>query len=348
MPAFNRVLWRAAGHLQKFLRPITTEFGDPQLGQDYTTVVPQLTRQLKLVNQREWLAAARHVKLRLHAQLLEYQSQIRKMLDLVSDWRTVPLPPTQADLYAELVALTTEFEQCDIDLKAGTLSVVTESIVLEEVELGPFRIVLPWEERIQGQSQPYTVEALEPCCANSNSQITHPHVIRERLCEGDAQPALKHALQTGRLTDFFQIIDRVLHTYNSHSPYAALDEWDGIDCHACGTRISEDSDYCSVCEASVCYDCGTCCQFCDSSACDACLQNCSQCEERTCPECLNPCTECGQKVCPHCLAVNHLCRECAHETQSESESSTPAPATSESEAKLAVQPSGLGQIAVSA
>lgn len=46
------------------------------------------------------------------------------------------------DIYEDLVALQLEFDEVDWSFKAGTLSAVTEPIVLEEIDLGPFEIVL--------------------------------------------------------------------------------------------------------------------------------------------------------------------------------------------------------------
>ena len=38
------------------------------------------------------------------------------------------------------------------------------------------------------------------------------------------------ALRAGRLLDFFQIVSRILETYNSGSAYVSLSHWNGSPC----------------------------------------------------------------------------------------------------------------------
>ena len=90
--------------------------------------------------------------------------------------------PTQADLYRDLVALESEFEAVQCDPEEQTISVTTQPIVLEGIDLGRFQIRLSWQRR-QGNWS-YTVVALEPHPAQSNDSVTHPHVSDE-VCEGD-------------------------------------------------------------------------------------------------------------------------------------------------------------------
>ena len=67
--------------------------------------------------------------------------------------------------------------------------VETEGIVLEDVELGAFRIVLHWE-RI-GAGRAYAVVALDPNCPVGRSDATHPHVEDHQLCEGAGATAIR-------------------------------------------------------------------------------------------------------------------------------------------------------------
>ena len=54
------------------------------------------------------------------------------------------------DIAADLAALEDEFEDVELNLQQKKLSVVTSDIELEDVYLGPFRIVLHWENIGQG------------------------------------------------------------------------------------------------------------------------------------------------------------------------------------------------------
>ncbi len=65
------------------------------------------------------------------------------------------------------------------------MSVTTEAIVLENIELGTFEVRLHWK-RI-GERRCYEVVAREPNPAGESSETTHPHVRGEQLCEGDGR-----------------------------------------------------------------------------------------------------------------------------------------------------------------
>ncbi len=349
MPPFDPLFWRAAGHLEQFLKTRAGDSHSVTLDRRSFQQLHVLTARLASVEQRDWQLSAKLVAQQLHAQLKTCECQITNALECLTPRNFSPAAPAAAEIYEELSALRQEFEVCEVNLREGTLSVVTESIVLEDIDLGPFRIVLNWKAGPDpALASPYLVQAISPCRPDGHSDITHPHVMRDRLCEGDATFALQQALRAGRLTDFFQIINQVLHTYNSGSPYARLGEWDGTACHACGAHISDDSSYCSGCEAQVCDDCSSCCPHCDTSACESCLQCCGHCDSMFCRECAEVCGECERVFCPNCLNPNDLCPECDHADESEElESNTDSP-PEESGPCIAVQSAGVGQIAVSA
>ena len=56
--------------------------------------------------------------------------------------------PTQRELFQEIIALEGEFDEVRLDRK-GTLSVVTEPIILDGFDLGRFEIALDvdWDPR---------------------------------------------------------------------------------------------------------------------------------------------------------------------------------------------------------
>ena len=349
MPSFDPLFWRAAGHLEQFLKTRADNSHRVTLDRWSFQQLHVLTARLASVEQLDWQLSARWVAQQLHAKLRTCESQITSVLEGLATRFPTAESPTAAAIYEELSALREEFEVCEVDLRAGTLSVVTEPVVLEDIDLGPFRIVLNWKGGPDpAAASPYLVQAISPCCPDGQSHITHPHVMRDRLCEGDATCAVRQALRAGRLTDFFQIINQVLHTYNSHSPYAPLSDWHGTDCHACGAHVSGDCSYCDVCQTQVCDDCSSCCPHCDTSACESCLQCCGHCDSEFCPKCAAVCRACERVFCPHCLNPHDLCQECDHADASEELESDTDSSPEESGPHVAVQSLGVGQIAVPA
>ena len=109
-----------------------------------------------------------------------------------------------------------EFEAVDIDLGEHELSVTTDRIVLEGINLGSFKIRLDWH--LLGFSSAYRVMALDPNPAAKNEDITHPHVQDGNLCEGEGRSAVQAALEECRLYDFFLLVSRLLHTYGRGKP----------------------------------------------------------------------------------------------------------------------------------
>ena len=83
---------------------------------------------------------------------------------------------TPRDVHRELVALQSEFEDVKLDLKTHTLTVATDEIVLEHVNLGRFEIVLHWDQLDEDDA--YEVIALDPHPTAGDSSTTHPHVSR--------------------------------------------------------------------------------------------------------------------------------------------------------------------------
>src|ERR1700732_4445519 len=133
----------------------------------------------------------------------------------------------------------------------------------KEIDLGPFEIRLYWD-RI-GDRRTYEVIALEPNPAGESRETVHPHVRGEQLCEGDGRASIDRALRAGRLLDFFQIVSRILATYNSGSACPTLSDCKGCPCADCGDVVCEDDAYgCDRCSDSLCRECLSSCVRCDS------------------------------------------------------------------------------------
>lgn len=132
-------------------------------------------------------------------------------------------PPAVKEVFAELRALEHEFG--GLILKPSQISVATPPIELSGIELGRFEIQLI--------GKGLKVVALEPHPAESDSDITHPHVSAGQLCAGWGAESMGAALTEGRLLDFFMIVRQVLQTYSPDSPYVSLDDWYGRQCSDC-------------------------------------------------------------------------------------------------------------------
>jgi hypothetical protein len=260
---------------------------------------------------------------------------------------------TLADIYRDLLSLSQEFDTMDWDVRQETLSVHTEPITLSDVELGPFEIELNLNAIPHHNC--YRVVALEPLRAASNDSVTHPHVMHDRLCEGEGRLSIRRALHAGRIADFFMLVTNLLGTYNSGSPYVTLDDWFGVRCVDCGSVTSEDDRYtCERCDSDVCSYCSGMCHHCESSFCSSCLSPCGDCEENFCTHCLKTCRACNELFCKGCLE-NQLCGTCRqlqeddeHEYDDEIDD---APAMEDAEqppAVPALQPDGLGEALVPA
>lgn len=243
-----------------------------------------------------WPRAAAHLREQLRTRLRWLQTDLQTVLDDLHATST-EAPPTVPFLVAELAALEHEFPSVTLDLADSTLTVRTEPIVLESLELGPFALVGHWERLPQEDF--LEVRALEPRHPAERDDVTHPHVLDDRLCEGAAAGALRQALAAGRLCDYFQIARRTLATYNPRSAYVTLDDWSGTRCHGCGDRVAARGlSHCDHCEESSCSECSSVCEDCDEPCCRSCLETCPTCRLRFCPDCAR-----DESIrCPQCAA----------------------------------------------
>ena len=284
--SLDRHLWRLAGRIADRIARLNPRNVSGRLDHASWLAARRLESRLDGLASRHWQAARKHLGWQLTNTLRHLQTSLRELSDslLVAD--QVPDPPSQRDLYEELLATRDEFDDFEFDLREQTLSVTTGAIELAEIVLGRFRIGLNLAD-LAGSGD-YTVIAETPVPSASRSDATHPHVLDNRLCEGDAGAPLQCALRTGRLCDFFQIIEQTLQTYNPESAYATFDKWEERSfCHACGDHVSEYSSYyCETCDEDTCAECQTSCSQCGTSACDLCLQRCEACAESLCAACL--------------------------------------------------------------
>lgn len=223
------------------------------------------SRRLATAVSRDWFAAAEHSCKAVNRQLGEIPflaSNIQSLLD-----RRHREMPTLSAIAADLWALQQEFDDVAFNGEENALCVVTESITLEDIYLGRFRIALYLDSLSElYQKVPYYVTAIDPHPAATDDAITHPHVSHDVVCEGDGATTIKAALETGRLVDFFTMVRSILTTYNPDSPYVPLTDWHGISCYECGYVMDGEYSYsCTSCDNAVC--------------CESCL------DDGLCPEC---------------------------------------------------------------
>jgi hypothetical protein len=277
--------------------------------------IQRSARRASVCRQRGWHAASARVLKDLRWQLVSMGSQLEQLATLLVPPAEIACPMSTHDIYRDLSALREEFGGVACDLKAGTVAVTTEPVKFEEIELGPFEIEL--EFRRLDQASPYRVIALKPNRPLSSGRVTHPHVLEDKLCEGDGKEAIRLALTEGRLYDFFLIVSRLLATYAEGSAHVELSGWYSHTCEACGGH-GDDIGRCDRCEADVCSGCQVDCPACRAILCGSCTASCRNCHRLHCSSCLNLCSRCRAKVCSDCQ-VHGLCPNCQPEESDDEE-----------------------------
>jgi hypothetical protein len=313
--------------------------------------VSRLAKQVDLACRRGWHLAAAQLKQDLFHEIDCFRRRLESLLPELDGESNPVKKPSAADIYADLVALEDEFEEVAWDTDKQELQVTTAPINLDGMEFGRFQVCLELNSQRGGHS--YHVVALDARPAASNESVTHPHVSNEELCEGDGRPAIRSALDSGRLLDFFTIVGRLLGTYAPGRAYVDLENWGGTPCHDCGSSADDDErSNCEKCGATLCGDCGSLCSKCDTVFCAECISSCSTCDQTCCRACLDECQQCGRRVCTDCLEEG-FCSRCKpvepDHDDNEDEASTTSPEFSGAPATdAALQSHGLGQAAVPA
>jgi len=180
---------------------------------------------LEHARRRRWSAAGNELTFRVRNACNVAAHELTRIAELLKP-RVNPRIPALRELYSELVALYDQYEHIRIDRRAGVLAVTTDPIVLEDMTLGPFEIRLRWSKLPDPTC--YSILALEPNPSRGDGGYVHPHVLNERLCEGEGRLPIQRALADGRLCDFFEIVTCVLQTYNSERAYLPLEHWHGV------------------------------------------------------------------------------------------------------------------------
>jgi hypothetical protein len=301
---------------------------------------------MEFAQRRGWQEAVRLLCQRLQRTLRQCEGELHNLAR-----RIEPVRPehqaTAADICRDLMALDEEFGGVEFDRRAGTLSVCTESIELDGVLLGRFRILLDLADLASGGMLCYSVIALEPNPAACNPSVTHPHVQDEALCEGQGHTAIRTALAQRRLLDFFQLVAGVLRTYNEDGPFCSLDGWSDSECPDCG-ELCRDGRFlcCMTCDDRVCEDCSYSCPGCEKDFCIRCTALCQDCDIACCQNCLSKCSACRRNLCAGCLESrpDQRCSRCHVQKSESNNAGGPGAAPSVQEPAVApLQPHGVGQ-----
>ncbi len=307
----------------------------------------RLTRLLRHARRRGYRLAASRFRPRLERALRDLGAAATSQAERLRAERTFSQPPLAGTLYWDLRAIDDEFPRLEINFERGQLLIATDPIELDGVALGPFMICLDWE--MLGEEHPlFEVMALGPNTASSNSSVTHPHIVDDRLCEGEATSMLRAASLGGRLHDFVLIVRQVLQTYNESSAYVSLDRWYGIPCGECGTYVDpEERCICGRCDEEMCDECARNCGDCGDTLCHRCCDECTACEDYSCFSCLKPCDDCHQSCCSQCLTEG-VCDACTREKEAAAEAAAEEAAAGEATPVAEADPVCVGQAPVHA
>jgi hypothetical protein len=345
----DQLIYRVALDIYEQLRQPETLFVDIPLPEAAWQQCRQLSRRVRRAQERGWHLAAERCRRDVRTTVQRLKNELERLEPALNPLTDLAPQPSPHELARDLFALHDEFDDVTIDGKQKTVSVTTESIVLEDWFFGPFEIRLDWSDLRYGHPRNYRVIAVDPQPAASNPGVTHPHVQDESVCEGDGRQPIRAALQQGRLFDFFTLVANVLRTYNAGSPYVSLEDWDGNPCHDCGMMIDPD-EWCSCCRCSVtlCCECYVRCLDCQDDYCLECLQRCACCDEYYCNYCLRACPDCRDDVCSDCLINNERCETCHEKTTTDDNQNTEGVGTATPSTDTPVQPHRVGQAAVPA
>jgi hypothetical protein len=307
----------------------------------------RIAARLRFAQSRNWQVAAQSLTDDLHFTTGCLVRELNRYREQLPPRRTPKCVASASEIAADLAALEQEFDEVELDLKERTVSVLTTPIVLEDVHLGPFRIVLSWEQI--GSRCSYKLIAEEPNTAHGVDDVTHPHVRDMTLCEGEGKAAIRAALSGGRLLDFFVLVRQILETYNSASAHVALSQWEGYSCKDCGSSMSrEDSLTCERCDDYVCSDCSCSCNRCGRYVCNDCTATCAGCDNSFCKACITVEAGTSRLVCDKCLeAQQERENNEADEIRPEDPAEEPPSPTAPEPAAAAADAVRVGETAVS-
>lgn len=168
-----------------------------------------------------------------------------------------------------------------------------ENVQLEGVWIGDLRITLNLE-RFEIHVANLSIDR------EDKGGFHHPHVSANgEICWNEHDEEARQYHGRGEYLALKDLIENLLRTYNSRSPYITLEDWEngvGASCDRCGERWPEEElCWSRSCEMELCEDCRLYCERCEDyvpddrydsglEACDSCLElhtdRCAGCGDR--------------------------------------------------------------------
>lgn len=289
-------------------------------------------------------------------QIASRVENLKKALDRLMIWKIEECRPVASlrSIVEGLLALSDHFVDVDLSLNyrktrfsgEPRISVTTDDIELDGVPLGSFIIHLHIPAHKNSIKQidhnAIEIEVGQPGqptgCDDDGREHIHPHVDDTGgLCFGEGKALFNRLLQTGNISEAFEVVEAVLRTYNASSSYAAIDSWGqkpAKRCRVCRCRDDHSEFYeCEVCDEVVCDDCAVSCACQESTSrvrcCNRrCADRCSlltycqadSCVQRLCDNCSETCRDCDKPFCDDCLVEDgddRYCRDCLDRREKE-------------------------------
>ena len=119
-----------------------------------------------------WFGAAEKIKTRVNRNLNDFSYKLQQFKNMADSDETKL--PKLAVIFADLMQIEDEFGELNFDLKAKTVSVITDPITLDDISFGSFEIRLFIDQMTKLYSEsPYKIIALEPNPAATDENVTH-------------------------------------------------------------------------------------------------------------------------------------------------------------------------------
>ncbi len=245
--------------------------------------------------------------------------------------RAPQFQPMRKDIYKNVRdLLTADFcEAAWYEAPIKTLWIQTPDIILThslqsedgsqtievEVNLGKFQVQLPIPLIGSRGAQAFRAIALDPIypVVPGTGQLSHPH-INAAICFGNNEKPIRSLLRNGLIFEAFEMLVRLLNTYDHGNPFAPLQywsrEWALVRCVNCGEDVQRPDARACGCDDGPhlhCRDCYLSCRQCSRCECakgEGFLENCPVCRQLLCKDHLVKCPDCDITMCGACLPTH--------------------------------------------
>ena len=187
----SQSLFRAAGLIHDCILRRRHDLTSLQLPEGQWAACVQALGQIQRATQRGWHRAAAQLREELLREVDCCRNYLKRLSHELVELGSAHKIPSEGDIYREMLALESEFEEVECDLDSTELCVTTPSVTLEGLHLGSFQIRLDWSQL--DKSPAYHVIALDANPPETDESVVHPHVSNETLCEGDGRQAIRAA-----------------------------------------------------------------------------------------------------------------------------------------------------------